>query len=62
MIKHGSGDGTGSGGPSCDSEPLSSAFIRGYTAKHGQTNPRALDAEMITRLPSPQLKIITIYS
>jgi hypothetical protein len=32
-------------------EPLASAFIRGYRAKQGQTNPRDLDAEMITRLP-----------
>ena len=26
-------------------------FIRGYGARQGQTNPRDLDAEMITRLP-----------
>jgi hypothetical protein len=32
-------------------EPLSSAFIRGIQAQQGQTNPRDLDAEMITRLP-----------
>ena len=25
--------------------------IRGYRAKQGQTNPRDLDAEMITRIP-----------
>jgi hypothetical protein len=30
----------------------------GYRAKQGQTNPRDLDVEMITRFRSPQLKII----
>jgi len=31
--------------------PLYDAFIRGYTAKQWQTNPKALPAEIITRLP-----------
>ncbi|MCO5996767.1 UDP-galactopyranose mutase [Actinoallomurus rhizosphaericola] len=31
--------------------PLYEAFIRGYTAKQWQTDPRALPAEIITRLP-----------
>ena len=31
--------------------PLYEAFIRGYTAKQWQTDPRELDAEIITRLP-----------
>jgi UDP-galactopyranose mutase len=31
--------------------PLYEAFIRGYTAKQWQTDPRALDAGIITRLP-----------
>jgi UDP-galactopyranose mutase len=31
--------------------PLYEAFIRGYTAKQWQTDPRHLDAEIITRLP-----------
>jgi len=31
--------------------PLYEAFIRGYTAKQWQTNPRELPAEVITRLP-----------
>ena len=32
-------------------EPLSSAFIRDTEPKQWQTNPRDLDAEMMTRLP-----------
>ena len=31
--------------------PLYEAFIRGYTAKQWQTDPRELPAEIITRLP-----------
>ena len=31
--------------------PLYNAFIKGYTAKQWQTDPRALPAEIITRLP-----------
>jgi UDP-galactopyranose mutase len=31
--------------------PLYEAFIRGYTAKQWQTDPKALPAEIITRLP-----------
>lgn len=31
--------------------PLYEAFIRGYTAKQWQTDPRLLDASIITRLP-----------
>ncbi|MBV8060181.1 MAG: UDP-galactopyranose mutase, partial [Alphaproteobacteria bacterium] len=31
--------------------PLYEAFIRGYTAKQWQTDPRALPADIITRLP-----------
>jgi UDP-galactopyranose mutase len=31
--------------------PLYEAFIKGYTAKQWQTDPRELDAEIITRLP-----------
>jgi UDP-galactopyranose mutase len=31
--------------------PLYEAFIRGYTAKQWQTDPRELSAEIITRLP-----------
>ena len=31
--------------------PLYEAFIRGYTAKQWQTDPRDLPAELITRLP-----------
>ena len=32
-------------------KPLYEAFIRNYTAKQWQTDPRLLDAEIITRLP-----------
>jgi hypothetical protein len=59
MIKQRRGTGTASGDSSC-AEPLASAFIRGMQGKQGQTNPRDLDVEMITRFRSPQLKIITI--
>ena len=52
MIKQGQGTATGSGDRSCESRAaLFSAFIRGYRAKHGQTNPWDPDAEMITRHP-----------
>jgi UDP-galactopyranose mutase len=38
-------------GVSLIGRPLYEAFIRGYTAKQWQTDPRELPAEIITRLP-----------
>ena len=52
MIKQGQRTGTGSQRPILRiREPLSSAFIRDTEPNQWQTNPRDLDAEMITRLP-----------
>jgi hypothetical protein len=52
MIKQGQRTGTGSQRPILRiREPLSSAFIRDTEPKQWQTNPRDLDAEMMTRLP-----------
>jgi hypothetical protein len=52
MIKQGQRTGTGSQRPILRiREPLSSAFIGDTEPKQWQTNPRDLDAEMITRLP-----------
>ena len=52
MIKQGQRTGTSSQRPILRiREPLSSAFIRDTEPKQWQTNPRDLNAEMITRLP-----------
>ena len=52
MIKQDRGTGTGSRRLILRiREPPSSAFIRDTEPKQGQTNPRDLDAEMMTRLP-----------
>ena len=36
--------------------PLYEAFIRGYTAKQWQTDPRELPAAVISRLPVRQIR------
>jgi hypothetical protein len=51
MIKQGRRTGTGSRRPILGIRATRFGAIRGYRAKQGQTIPRDLDAEMITRLP-----------
>jgi len=51
MLKQGRWTGTGSGDPSCESASRSLRRSSGIQGQAGQTNPRDLDAEMMTRLP-----------
>ncbi|WP_067793308.1 UDP-galactopyranose mutase [Actinomadura formosensis] len=59
LIARQAGEGVPDGGPrnleekaiSLIGRPLYEAFVRGYTAKQWQTDPRELPAEIITRLP-----------
>lgn len=59
LIAGQAGEGVPDGGPrnleekaiSLIGRPLYEAFVRGYTAKQWQTDPRELPAEIITRLP-----------
>ena len=61
MIKQGQRTGTGSGDPSCESRAaLLFSVHPGYRARHGDTNPWDLDAEIITRHPVAAVKINTI--